>query len=236
MYFDYYLLGIVLLPGILIAIIAEAKVATSYAKFSKIASELGQTASQVARTFLDNAGLQDVQIVRVGGQLTDHYNPKTKTLALSEDVCDSTSIAALGIACHEVGHAIQFKQDYLPVKIRNILVPICNFGSNLMWVLLCMGFLFFYIFTTPIFLYIGIGVFALFVLLNLVTLPCEFNASKRALILLEDSGMLTSTELVGAKSVLNAAALTYVASLIISILNLLRLVLTLFSVFGRNRD
>lgn len=235
MYLDYYILGIILVPGLLLSIVAEVMVADSFKKYSVIGSQLGQTASQVARTFLDNAGLQHIQIVRVSGHLTDHYHHKKQILALSDSVYDSTSIAAIGVACHEVGHALQFQQNYAPVRIRNFLVPICNFGSKLMWVIMFIGVAFFYLLATPVYLYVGVGVFALFVLFNLVTLPCEFNASKRATELLQTSGYLNTEELVGAKKVLRAAALTYVASLIVSILDLLRLILVLM-VNNRKRD
>ena len=235
MYLDYYILGIILVPGLLLSIVAEVMVADSFKKYSVIGSQLGQTASQVARTFLDNAGLQHIQIVRVSGHLTDHYHHKKQILALSDSVYDSTSIAAIGVACHEVGHALQFQQNYAPVRIRNFLVPICNFGSKLMWVIMFIGVAFFYLLATPVYLYVGVGVFALFVLFNLVTLPCEFNASKRATELLQNSGYLNTEELVGAKKVLRAAALTYVASLIVSILDLLRLILVLMA-NNRKRD
>lgn len=235
MYLDYYILGIILVPGLLLSIVSEVMVADSFKKYSVIGSQLGQTASQVARTFLDNAGLQHIQIVRVSGHLTDHYHHKKQILALSDSVYDSTSIAAIGVACHEVGHALQFQQNYAPVRIRNFLVPICNFGSKLMWVIMFMGVAFFYLLATPVYLYVGVGVFALFVLFNLVTLPCEFNASKRATELLQTSGYLNTEELVGAKKVLRAAALTYVASLIVSILDLLRLILVLMA-NTRKRD
>ena len=235
MYLDYYLLGIILLPGLILSIIAEVKVANSFRKYSIVAAQLGQTASQVARTFLDNAGLHDIQIVRVHGELSDHYNHRRRTLALSDAVYDSTSIAAIGVACHEVGHALQFKQNYLPVKIRNVLIPICNFGSRIIWILLFMGLAFFYVLNAPIYLYLGIAIFGIFVLMHLVTLPCEFNASKRATQMLEQSGYLTTDEIVGAKKVLSAAALTYVAALVVSILELLRLVLFVISK-TRKRD
>ena len=235
MYLDYYLLGIILLPGLILSILAEVKVTNSFRKYSIIATQLGQTASQVARTFLDNAGLQDIQIIRVHGELSDHYNHRKRTLALSDSVYDSTSISAIGVACHEVGHALQFKQNYLPVKIRNVLIPICNFCSRIMWFLLFMGLAFFYVLNAPIYLYLGIAVFGLFVLMHLVTLPCEFNASKRATQMLEQSGYLTTDEIVGAKKVLSAAALTYVAALVVSILELLRLVLFVISK-TRKRD
>lgn len=229
MYLDYYLLGIILLPGLIFAIIAEVMVSDSFKKYSLVASQLGQTASEVARTFLDNAGLHHIQIVKVSGHLTDHYHHKKQILALSEEVYDSTSIAALGVACHEVGHAIQYQKNYTPIKIRNILIPICNFGSKLMWVILFMGMMFYYLYITPLYLYIGIGVFTLFVLFHLVTLPCELDASKRATLLLQHSGYLNTQEMLGAKKVLRAAALTYVAALVVSMLDLLRLVLVLLA-------
>ncbi len=235
MYLDYYLLGIILLPGLILSIVAEVMVADSFKKYALVGAQLGQTASEVARTFLDNAGLHHIQIVRVSGELTDHYHHKKQVLALSDSVYDSTSIAAIGVACHEVGHALQFQQNYAPVKIRNFLVPICNFGSRLMWVILIMGMMFYYLLASSVYLYVGIAVFALFVIFNLVTLPCEFNASKRATALLQNSGYLTTEELGGAKKVLRAAALTYIAALIVSVLDLLRLVLVLM-INNKKRD
>ena len=227
MYFDFYILGIILLPGIIIAVIAQAKVTGCYQKYSQIPSNQNMTASQVARLFLDQAGLTDIEIVRTHGHMSDYYNPRKKIIALSDGVYDSNSIAAIGIACHEVGHAIQYQQNYFPIRLRNLIIPICNFGNNILWFLLLLGGLFYYSNLGTAFLYLGVGVFAVSVILNLITLPVEYNASKRATLLLEGS-ILDSQEINGVKQMLNSAALTYVASLIISILNLLRLVLTIF--------
>lgn len=231
MYFDYYIMGIILLPGIILSIYAQAKVNNTFSKYKSAFAECGKTAQEIARLFLDNANLNNIQIIKVRGELTDHYNNRKKIIALSESVYDSTSVAAIGVACHEVGHALQYKTNYLPIKIRNLIIPICNFANRMLWIMIFLGAVFFYTNLGDIFLWIGIGIFALSVLLNLITLPVEYNASKRALQLLEDSTILQSDEVKKAKEVLNAAALTYVAGLVISILNLLRLLL----VINRNR-
>lgn len=226
MYFlNYYTLGILILPGILLSIYAEIKVHTTYNKYREISSMNGRTAYEVARMFLDMAGLTEIKIIPVRGYLSDYYNPRTKTIGLSEGVYNSTSIASIGIACHEVGHAIQYKNNYLPIKIRNILIPICNLGNKLLWVTVFLGLFFFYFGDGGFIIDIGITVFALTTLLNLVTLPVEFNASKRAIKLLDSSGTLTQEECYGVKKVLDSAALTYVAGFIVSLLNLLRLIL-----------
>lgn len=225
MYWDYYILGIILLPGLILGIYAQVKVTKTFNKYNTAFAESGKTASEIARMFLDIAGLKDINIIRVKGELTDYYNHSKKVIALSESVYDSASISALGVACHEVGHALQYKTNYLPIKIRNIIIPICNFANNMLWVFIILGAVFFYTNLGLIFWWIGIGVFALSVLVNLITLPCEYDASKRALKLLEESSVLTSEETKYAKDVLYSAALTYVASLVISILNLLRLIL-----------
>ena len=224
MYFDYYIMGIIVLPGLILAIYAQSKVTSTFNKFSGIWAECGKTASEIARLFLDNAGLQDIQIVRTSGHLTDYYNHSKKIIALSDSVYDSNSVAAIGVACHEVGHALQYKTKYTPIMIRNFVVHLCNFTSNMLWFLIVIGAIFYYTTFGTVFLWVGVGVFGLSVLLNLITLPVEYNASKRATKLLLDSTILTPEEVDGAKKVLNAAALTYVASLVISILNLLRLV------------
>ena len=232
MYWDYYILGIILLPGLILAIYAQAKVSNTFNKYSKAISESGKTASEIARMFLDYAGLKDINIIRVRGELTDYYNHRKKVIALSENVYDSASISALGVACHEVGHALQYKTNYLPIKIRNFIIPICNFANNMLWFFVFLGAIFFYSNLGMIFWYIGVGVFALSVILNLITLPFVYNASNRALQLLEKSTILNSEETKCAKEVLYSAGLTYVASLVVSILNLLRLILVL----RRNRD
>lgn len=225
MYFEYYAMGFILIPGIILSIIAEIKVYSSYNKFSQVASSLGQTASQVARLFLDNAGLSHINITHVRGHLTDYYNHRTKTIGLSESVHDSTSIAAIGIACHEVGHALQYKTNYLPIKLRNLIIPVCNFANRFLFVFIILGAIFAYSNLGTTFLWVGVGIFALSVLVNLITLPVEYNASKRATELLETSTFLDTDEVEGTKKVLNAAALTYVAGLVVSLLNLLRLLL-----------
>lgn len=234
MYLDYYLLGIILIPGLLLSIFAQIKITSNFRKYSQVASSSDKTASETAREYLNNAGLTDINIVRVSGSLTDYYNHRTKTLALSEDVYDSKSVAAIGVACHEVGHALQYKENYLPIKIRNFLIPVLNYGNKFMWALLLLGLIFYYLSFGLTFVYIGIGLFALSVLLNLVTLPVELNASNRAVQLIEKdySYNKDSIELEGVKKVLNSAALTYLAALVISVLNLLRLVMVLL----RNRS
>lgn len=235
LYYEYYLLGIILLPGILLAAIAQYRVTNTFNRFKEVASESGKTAYEIARMFLDFAGLQDIQIIKVRGQLTDYYNHRKKTLALSESTYNSSSISALGVACHEVGHALQFKTRYLPIIIRNLLIPIVNFAQHFVWLLLLFGFAVFYTTTSPVWLWIALAVFASTTLIHLITLPVEYNASKRALQLLEDSTILTSEETDQAKKVLNAAALTYVAGLLVSILNLLRFAL-LIIMRTRSRD
>lgn len=234
MYLDYYFMGIILLPGIILAIIAQAKVTSSFNKYDKIPAECGMKASEVARLFLDHAGLQDIKVVRVKGHLTDYYNHKDKVLALSDSVHDSTSVSAIGVACHEVGHALQYKTKYAPIMLRNLVVHMCNFANNMLWILIFLGFIFYYLPIGNVFLWLGVGVFALSVLLNLITLPVEYNASRRATQILLDSTILTQEETDGAKKVLNSAALTYVASLVVSILNLLRIIIVLFG--SRSRD
>ena len=228
LYFEYYLLGILLLPGVIFAAIAQYRVTSTFNKFKNVASESGKTAYEIARMFLDFAGLQDVQIIKVRGHLTDYYNHRKKTLALSESTYNSSSISALGVACHEVGHALQFKTRYFPIMIRNFLIPIVNFAQHFVWILLIFCFVVFYTTTNTLWLWIALAVFASSTLIHLITLPVEYNASKRALKLLEDSTILTSDETADAKKVLNAAALTYVAGLLVSILNLLRFALLIF--------
>ena len=239
LYWQYYIMGLVLLPGIILAAIAQAKVSSTYNAFSKIICKKGYTGAQVARIILDSINMQDVQIQKIGGQLSDNYNPKTKIVSLSGGVHDSQSVAAIGIAAHEVGHAIQHKQSYIPMKIRSFLIPVSNFMSKLLWPLLIIGIIFnFAAFPNSIaglvFIWAGIGLFGFSVIIELVTLPVEFNASKRALVILKQADILDKTEARGAESVLKAAALTYIASILISILYLLRFLLVF--VIGRNRD
>jgi len=231
-YWQYYLMGIILLPGLLLGIYAQNKVTRTYAKYSKVSSEKGMTASEVARLLLSQAGCNDHIVTKISGNLTDNYNSKTKTVSLSNTTYDSTSVAAIGVATHEIGHVLQHKTNYFPLKLRKVAIACSNISSQLLWPLVVLGaILSFVSFTSigSIALWSGIAVFGLSVLVNLVTLPVEYNASKRATQILEQSGILTIAETNQAKEVLNAAALTYVASLVISLLSLLRFILAVKS-------
>lgn len=226
LYFDWTYILIII--GAIICLIASARVKTTYNKYAQVASLSGYTGAQAAERILHDAGIYDVRIGRVSGNLTDHYNPKTKELNLSANVYNSTSVAALGVAAHEVGHAIQHHNGYAPLNIRSSLVPVANFGSTLAWPIIIIG-----IFLQGQFLVnVGIIFFSLAVLFQLVTLPVEFNASRRAMGRLETLGILGDRELRLTGKVLRAAALTYVASAAASILQLLRLVL----LFGGRRN
>ena len=227
-YYDpYYFLLIV--PAMLIALIAQARVSSTFSRYSRVYSHRGITAAQVARNILDENGLYNVQVQRVAGNLTDHYDPRTNVVRLSDSVYTSTSIAAIGVAAHEVGHAIQHATDYAPLTIRSAIIPVTNIGSRLSIPLILLGLLF----SSQPLVQIGILAFSLMVVFQLVTLPVEFNASNRAIRTLAADGYLDRDELAGAKSVLSAAAMTYVAALITAAAQLLRLIL----LFGRrDRD
>lgn len=233
---EYYLLGFILLPGILLAMYASIKVNTTYSKYSRVASASGLTAAQVAELMLRNAGLYDVRITCIGGNLTDHFDPRTRTLALSQGVYHSTSVAAIGVAAHEVGHAIQHSEGYVPLKLRSAMVPVINISSRLLWPILIIGLLFTFLIEIPllgdIFLIAGLVVFGGSLIFSLVTLPVEFNASSRAYRTLIDNQILSVQEANLSKKVLNAAALTYMASMVMALLNLLRFLL----IFGRHNN
>lgn len=215
---------ILVVPAILLALLAQLKVKSAYARYSDVYNMRGLTAAQVAREILDRKGLSHVSIEHIDGELTDCYNSELSCIYLSQGVYDSTSVAALGIAAHEAGHAVQYSDAYAPIRWRNALIPVTNIGATLSWPLILLG-----IFLSLQFLiYIGIGLFSLAVVFQIVTLPIEFNASRRALSALDECAILAQDELVGARKVLNAAALTYVASLLVSIMNLVRL-LSLFT-------
>ena len=222
-YYGYYYdwTYILVLAGVIIAAIASSKVKTTYAKYGKVRSHSGLTAMEAARRILDNAGLRHVRIERVAGDLTDHYSPNEQVLRLSDTTINSASIAAIGVAAHECGHAIQHAQSYAPLNIRNSIVPVVNIGSKLSWPILLIGV----ILGSSGLLTAGIILFSLTLVFQLITLPVEFNASSRALVILEDSNMLYDDELKGARKVLSAAAMTYVAAAIASLLSLLRLVI-----------
>ena len=210
--------------GAIICMIASARVNSTFKKYSKYRSMTGMTGAHAAERILNYAGIYDVTIQHVSGNLTDHYNPKQKTLNLSDPVYNSTSVAAIGVAAHECGHAIQHQQEYAPLSIRSAIVPVANIGSQLAWPLILIG-LFISSNTGVFFINLGIIAFSFAVIFQLVTLPVEFNASGRALRILGDTGILAESELPYTKKVLSAAALTYVASAAAAILQLLRLIL-----------
>jgi hypothetical protein len=212
--------------------IASAKVKSTFNKYSSYRSMSGMTGAQAAQRILQAAGIYDVQVRHVSGSLTDHYDPKSKTVNLSDPVCNATSVAAIGVAAHECGHAIQHAKGYVPLSLRSALVPVANFGSALAWPVILIG-LFINSRSSWIIIDIGIWLFSLAVLFQLVTLPVEFNASARALRMLQSQGILGDQELGYTKKVLKSAALTYVAGAASAILQLLRIVL-LFG--GRRRD
>jgi len=229
----YYVLGILIVPGILLGFYAQARVSRTFKTYSQVQSEKGVTASQLARAVLDSAGLQEIELRKESGFLTDHYHPTKKYIALSEEVYDSSSVAALGVAMHEVGHAIQKKEHYFFLGFRQVLVPITNIASRLLWPMVIIGLLLGIFVTSStmvglVVLGVGVGFYALSLLLNLVTLPVEFDASRRALRLLEDGNFLNDAELDGAREVLKSAALTYVASFVVALLEVVRLVLYIF--------
>ena len=211
---------ILLIPGIALALWAQYRVKRTFSKFSEVPSRQGMTGAQVARAILDQNRL-DVTVEPIEGSLTDHYDPRNRTLQLSEDVYGSRSIAALGVAAHEAGHAIQHGRKYFPLQIRSNLVPVANFGSALSWPLLLAGFFL----SAPFLIDIGIAFFSFAVLFSLVTLPVEFNASSRALQTLTRFGYVAPDEIGLARKVLNAAALTYVAAATVAVLQLIRLLI-----------
>lgn len=227
-YFDpTYLLVLI---GAILCLYAQARVSSTYNKYAKIRSRSGMTGAQAAQRILDLSGIYDVRIERVGGQLTDHYDPSNKVLRLSDSVYGSYSIAAIGVAAHECGHAVQHNKGYAPLQIRSALVPAANIGSRAGIPIVILGAL---LGMNQVLIQIGIWVFALAVLFQIVTLPVEFNASGRALAMLGNYGMMERDEVSGCRKVLKAAALTYVAAAASAILQLLRLVL----LFGRrDRD
>lgn len=234
MYFDWTYL-IFILPAAAFAMIASSKVQSTYATYAKQYVRNGLTAQAAARKMLDQNGLYHVKIERIQGQLTDHYDPRSKIIRLSEAVYDKTSTAAIGVACHEVGHAIQDAQNYAPLRLRNAIIPLTNLGSMLSWPMIMFGLLF-QADTTPIIAYLGIGLFGFAVLFQVFTLPTEFDASKRAIISLSESGTLSKEELYGAKKVLDAAALTYVAALASAVMQMLRLIVIVLSNTRRRDD
>ena len=220
---------ILVIIGAIFSIAASAKVNSTFNKYKRIRSTSGMTGAEAAERILHQNGIYDVGIEHIGGNLTDHYDPRSKILRLSDATYSSTSVAAIGVAAHECGHAIQHKEEYGPLKLRTAIVPAANIGSRLGIPIILLGIL---LGGNYLLVQIGIWVFSLAVLFQIVTLPVEFNASKRALAMVEQYGILGSNEVEHTKKVLSAAAMTYVAAAAASILQLLRLVL----LFGRRRD
>ena len=220
LFMDYYYI-ILVIPAMIIAAWAQFKVKSTYNKFSGIENTRRITGAYAAQAILSYYGISDVRIEQVSGKLTDHYDPKAKVIRLSEGVYNSTSVAAVGIACHEAGHAAQHAEDYVPIKIRNSLIPVCNIGSYLGIPLALAGYFFGF---EPL-ISIGLLLYSAIFFFQLVTLPVEFNASRRAINVINERGLLADDEVPSAKKVLSAAAMTYVASMIVALANLLRLIL-----------
>ncbi len=212
---------ILLIPAIILAIWAQMRVSSTYSKYSKISSTRGATGAEIAKILLEHNGLPDVKIEAVKGKLSDHYDPRSNTVRLSTDNYRGRSLSAVAVAAHEVGHAIQHGTGYIPLKIRHSILPATNLGSWAAFPLFIIGFLF----NTPLLMDIGIILFAGVVVFHFVTLPVEFNASHRALAQLSSYGMLVEEEVMGARKVLNAAALTYVAATAVALIHLVRLLI-----------
>ena len=226
-YDPYY--WMILVPAMLIALFAQLKVSSTFNRYDRVRSARGYTGAQAAEAVLRQHGVTDVRIDRVRGRLTDHYDPRSNVIRLSDAVYASNSVAAMGVAAHEAGHAVQYAVGYGPIRLRNAIIPVCNFGSQLSIILIVIGL---FLYSQPLF---GLGVilFGVAVVGQVVTLPVEFNASRRALESLEGGYLLDDEELRGARKVLSAAAMTYVAALLVSLAQLLRFVLA-FN--GRRRD
>lgn len=220
---------ILVLIGAVISMIASAKVQSTFAKYSSVRSMTGMTGADAAKRLLNSQGIYDVTVEHVSGKLTDHYDPRSKVLRLSDSVYGSTSVSAIGVAAHECGHAIQDNVGYVPLKLRGAFVPVANIGASISWPMILIGL--FLGGGGSFLIQLGIFLFSFAVLFQLITLPVEFNASSRAVLLLEQTGILAGQEVDGTKKVLGAAALTYVAAAAASILQLLRLVI----LFGGRR-
>ena len=227
-YMLYYATGVIMIPVLLFSFYCQIKVKRAFRRYSSVHAMCGMTGAQAAARLLQLNGITDVQIRQIGGTLTDYYDPKNKEICLSGDVYNATSVAAIGVACHEAGHACQHAQGYAPLKIRNAAIPATRIGSSLGIPLVLLGI----VFTWRPLIMVGIVLYALVALFQLLTLPVEFNASRRALQTIESNQFLTEQEYRGAKKVLTAAALTYVAALGSALATLLRLLL----LAGRSND
>lgn len=215
----YYI--VLILPAFLISLFAQIKVSSTFSKFSKTANTSGLTGAAAAQKVLLSHGVTNVKIERVGGNLTDHFDPRTNVIRLSDAVYDSTSVAAVGVAAHEAGHAVQYAESYAPIKLRNTILPVVNFGSKFSFIAILLGIMF----ANDLLIYIGIGLFSFATLFQILTLPVELNASKRAMETIRGQVLLSDEEANGAKKVLTAAAMTYIAAVVMSIAQLLRLLL-----------
>ncbi len=227
---DYWYVVLVL-PAVILALAVQIRLRTTYSKYSAVRTAGGITAEEAARRILNANGLYDVAVERVSGDLTDHYDPRTNTVRLSEKIYGSCSVAAVGVAAHEVGHAIQHAKNYFPMKIRSAIIPMTNFGAGLSPILLILGFLLLY---DPLII-AGIVLYSMTAVFQLVTLPVEFNASRRALGTLSEYGIISEGEKPQVRRVLSAAAMTYVASLLVSLMSVLRLIMIFGGGRGRNR-
>ena len=222
-FYDYWYIVLVM-PAVILSLIASVRVNSTFKQYSRVRSQRGITGAEAARRVLDSNGLYSVKIERVRGNLTDHFNPKNNTIYLSDSVHDSPSTAAIGVAAHEAGHAVQHAVGYTPIKIRAAIIPVTNFASRLSLPLILLGLLLSASGLIAL-AYLGVACFAMSTVFQLVTLPTEFNASRRALDAISSSGILSRDELGGAKRVLSAAAMTYIAALAVSLMQLLRLLL-----------
>lgn len=233
------LLYLLFLFALLVGLIAQIRVSTTFRRYSRTPTASGKTAAEVARMILDNHGLSHVRIERVSGHLTDHYDPRDEVLRLSDSVYDSPSAAAVGVAAHEAGHAVQHAENYAPIVLRSKLVPVTNFASRASWIFILIGALLYAIATATSFamlgyilLWVGVILYSSTAVFQLVTLPCEFNASARAMSSMRESGMFSAADLRAARKTLSAAAMTYVAALFASVVQLLRI---LWIFFGNRR-
>lgn len=236
MYYGYYGFDwtylVLVLPCILLSLWASASVKNTFKRYSTQYSARRITGADAAARVLRNNGVQTVRIERISGDLTDHFDPKTNVIRLSDNVYDSTSTAAIGVACHEAGHAVQYATHYGPIKLRAAIIPVTNFGSKIAMPLILLGILLSFAGNLSYTLvYLGIACFGLSLVFQLITLPVEFNASRRAIRAIDEAGILSAQELVGAKKTLKAAAMTYVAATAVSLAQLLRLII----LFGSRR-
>lgn len=236
--YGYIIFTALLLPAMIFAIWAQSRVTKVFNTFKKVPSQNGKTAAEVAKEMLQNAGISDVEVVKINGNLTDNFDPRTKKVSLSEEVYDSTSVGSIGVAAHEVGHAIQNHTNYFPLKLRLFTIKLCNFSSSMLIPLIIIS-----IITFSLIPFISMGIilfailsFVLSFLISIITLPVEYNASNRAVAILSKNAILTPTETNQSKTVLSAAALTYVASTLISLLNFLRILFYFLGIFGGGKN